>query len=62
MQAVVQKKAMAVFRGGGKKENIRHFLTFGFTYQFLNGEECPQCVVHLEALTNNSLHEICAGI
>jgi hypothetical protein len=32
------------------------FLTFGFTYQFVNGEEHPQCVLHLEALSNNSLN------
>jgi hypothetical protein len=30
------------------------FLTFGFTYQLVKGEERPQCVVRGEVLANNS--------
>jgi hypothetical protein len=32
------------------------FLTFGFTYQLVNGKERPQCVVCGEVLTNNSFN------
>jgi hypothetical protein len=32
------------------------FLTFGFTYKLVNGEERPQCVVCGEVLANNSFN------
>jgi hypothetical protein len=32
------------------------FLTFGFTYQLVNGEERPKCVVCGEVLANNSFN------
>jgi hypothetical protein len=32
------------------------FLTFGFTYHLVNGEERPQCVVSGEVLANNSFN------
>jgi hypothetical protein len=32
------------------------FLTFSFTYELINGEERPQCVVCGEVLTNNSFN------
>jgi hypothetical protein len=34
------------------------FLTFGFTYELVNGEERPQCVVCGEVLANNSFNAI----
>jgi hypothetical protein len=38
------------------------FLTFGFTYQLVNVEELPQCVVCGEVLANIvSMEEICVG-
>jgi hypothetical protein len=41
-----------------KKRRLRKyltdFLTFGFSYQLVNGEERPQCVVCGEVLANNS--------
>jgi hypothetical protein len=39
-----------------KSEKISEFLTFGFTYQLVNGEERPQCVVCGEVLVNNSFN------
>jgi hypothetical protein len=33
-----------------------NFLTFGFTYQLVNGEERPQCVVYGEVLAHNSFN------
>jgi hypothetical protein len=43
-----------------KKRRLRKhqtdFLTFGFTYQLVNGEERPQCVMCGEVLANNSFN------
>jgi hypothetical protein len=47
-------------RAGKKKRRARKyqtdFLTFGFTYQLVKGEERPQCVVCGEVLANNSFN------
>jgi hypothetical protein len=41
-----------------KKRRVRKyqtdFPTFGFTYQLVNGEEHPKCVVYGEVFANNS--------
>jgi hypothetical protein len=39
-----------------KGEKISDFPTLGFTYQLVNGEERPQCVVCGEVLANNSFN------
>ena len=48
-----------------KKENDSHrkkcrkydasYITFGFTSQYRNGEECPQCVICSKLLANESM-------
>jgi hypothetical protein len=53
VQTVLQKKAMVLPMLKKKSKKILDLLTLGFTYELVNGNERPQCVVCGEILASD---------